>query len=205
MQRGPRVAGQNRRDVRHIHFRRGVRERGLHQPHKRERRESGLILLTHEQPEVVQPHAHRLRVHPGVLVFEFLRVEPVARVRVRHVLRDVRFPEVQRGNCQVHHQRLSRFEQPFQFNGGKQAVGGNFDGRTVAEDRLQPPHDQPVVRERIGVDFNRPQAPDVVGRPARGPVRAGGEVPVLGLELVRLEEHALVPVDRPGRHYVILR
>ena len=33
-----------------------------------------------------------------------------------------------------------------------------------------------------------------------GAVGAGGEVPVLGLEVVRLEEHALVPVDRPGRH-----
>jgi hypothetical protein len=27
-----------------------------------------------------------------------------------------------------------------------------------------------------------------------------GKVPMLGLELVRLKEHPLVPVDRPGRH-----
>ncbi len=73
-------------------------------------------------------------------------------------------------------------------------------GGAVAEDGLHRPHDEPVVGERVGIDLNGAQPPRVVRRPANGAVRAGGQVPVLGLELVRLEEHALVPVNRPGRH-----
>ena len=200
MQRRPRVARQHRRDVRHVHFRRGVGEGGLNQPHERERGEPGLVLVADEQSEVVKPHADRLRVHAGVFVLKFLRVEPVAGVRVGHAFGHVRLAEVHRGNREVDHQRLPRLEQPLQFDRGKQTVGGHFDRRAVAEDGLHRPHDEPVVGERVGIDLNGAKPPRVVRRPANGAVRAGGQVPVLGLELVRLEEHALVPVNRPGRH-----
>ena len=203
-QHRPGVARQQRRDVARVGLGRGVGQPGLLQPHQRQHLEPGLVLAGQQQPQVGDPHPHRLRVDPGVLVLQLLGVQAEAGVRVRGVrLGRVRPPQVEDRQGQIHRQRLPRREQPLQVEDGQQAVFRHGHAGAVAEAGPQGGDDQPGVGQGVGVDGHRPQPPGVMHRPVDGSAAGPGGEPGRRLEVVRLEEHALVPVDRPRRHSLL--
>ena len=97
-----------------------------------------------------------------------------------------------------------RSKERLEVEGRQIAVLGDRHQGAVAEPGVQGADDEAMVGEGLVLQVDGADAPVVVQVPARAALELVGGVPLRRLEVVRPKEHALVPVDRPNRHRLLL-
>ncbi len=204
LQRIPGVAAQQRGDIGVVEFRGGAGAVAQPQAAQRQRfvpagaRHAPAGLLPGDQFGVEPAEGDVLRMAGLVFVLDFAAVQQIAGV-VRGVGGDVGAAGLRPRDGQMNRQRSPRRE-----GGGRrrQRIDGGVPRgqqvRAVAESGRDAQHPQHAVAESLQIQFHLRQSVGVRRVPplAAGQTVHDGVLP--GLQMLRAEEHPLVPVDERG-------